>query len=453
MNKIKWVMEMKILHVAFGLPPYVSGGLPLYAERLIDYQIKSGYEIFVLEPGSLNFKKIQIKKVKNSKIQLYRIYKSLPVPYNFGISNPKFYLKKIDRKVYEKFLENINPDIIHVHSIMGIHKEFFEVAKQMNIRIVMTTHDYFGLCLRSNFINYNDQLCKGQNKEKCALCNYNKSITLNKQMLIQTDFYKSIKNNKLLKDIRKKQRVKLDKLKKGNNIKITKKLQDSYGALLNYYKDIYSYIDYFIYSSNLCKKIYCKSLPAKGEVLNITLPEIQKYKINKKNNKKMVIGYIGRREKYKGVDILVEAVKKLKNVECYLYGDDFEEYEDKEYSIYNKGIFLHENLADVLSNIDILIVPSICYETFCFPIIEGLSFNIPVLVSENVGAKDLIKKAPINAIFNPNVEDLYECIKNVQRDDNYSKYKKWVEDNFLFDDMETHIKKINKIYKKVLDSK
>ena len=443
---------MKILHITFGLPPYVSGGLPLYVERLIDYQIKSGCEVFVLEPGSLNLKKIKIKKVKNSKIQLYRIYKSLPVSYNFGISNPKYYLKKVNKTVYEKFLKAINPNIIHVHSIMGIHKEFFEVARQMNIRIVMTTHDYFGLCLRSNFINNNDQLCKGQNKEKCALCNYNRSITLNKQMLIQTDLYKNIKNNDFLKDIRKKQRIKLNKIKKGKNTKISKKLEDLYGELLNYYKDIYGYIDYFIYSSSLCKKIYCKNLPTKGEVLHITLPEIHKYKINKKSNKKMVIGYIGRREKYKGVDILVEAVKKLKNVECYLYGDDFEEYEDKKHSIYSKGVFLHENINEVLSNIDILVVPSICYETFCFPIIEGLSFNIPVLVSENVGAKDLIKKAPINAIFKPTSEDLCECIKNVQKDDNYLKYKNWIESSSLFDDMETHINKMNKIYEKVINS-
>ena len=46
----------------------------------------------------------------------------------------------------------------------------------------------------------------------------------------------------------------------------------------------------------------------------------------------------------------------------------------------------------VNENMDLLIVPSICKETFSLITLEALSFGVPVLVSSNVGAKDIVCK-------------------------------------------------------------
>ena len=34
-----------------------------------------------------------------------------------------------DFSVYETFLKKIKPDVVHIHTLMGIHKEFFDVTK------------------------------------------------------------------------------------------------------------------------------------------------------------------------------------------------------------------------------------------------------------------------------------------------------------------------------------
>ena len=48
---------------------------------------------------------------------------------------------------------------------------------------------------------------------------------------------------------------------------------------------------------------------------------------------------------------------------------------------------------------DMLIVPSLCYETFGLVVLEALSFGVPVMVSATVGAKDIVKTYDERFIF------------------------------------------------------
>ena len=59
---------------------------------------------------------------------------------------------------------------------------------------------------------------------------------------------------------------------------------------------------------------------------------------------------------------------------------------------------------------DVLIVPSLCAETYSFIVHEALSFAVPVVVTENVGASDLIRKHEEVGVI---VEADEESLKNV----------------------------------------
>ena len=433
---------MKVIHVTFGMPPYSSGGLPLYVEGLIREQIKSGYEVIILEPGSIQNCKNKIKKVAKNK---YRIYPALPVPYNFGVDNANIYTKKFDKTIYENFLRKINPDVIHVHSIMGIHKEFFECAKKLKIKIVMTTHDCYGICLRSNMLNSDNVACDGPEVSKCAKCNYCRGLSKSKIKIMQTDFYKTIKPLKILKGFRRNQRTKQE----NNKICITninKTTIDEYSSLLNYYREILNYIDYFIYNSEITKEIYQKHIHCKGEIVQILLPDIKKHDfVHSKIEGKIKIGYIGRAEEYKGVKLLLSSIKNIDNAECYLYGDDYSQYATNE-KIHNCGKFNRDELKKIFENINILVVPSVCFETFGFTVLEAMSYNIPVLVSSKVGAKFLLEGCPFNVIFEPTSENLTKNIQEINSNELLEKYSKWIFEKKLCYDMKEHLKIIENIY-------
>lgn len=57
------------------------------------------------------------------------------------------------------------------------------------------------------------------------------------------------------------------------------------------------------------------------------------------------------------------------------------------------GRYDHHELAQIMRFLDVLVVLSICNETFGFVVLEALSYGVPVLVSATVGAKDLLENA------------------------------------------------------------
>ena len=58
--------------------------------------------------------------------------------------------------------------------------------------------------------------------------------------------------------------------------------------------------------------------------------------------------------------------------------------------VYYRGCFPAGDEAAILEKTDLLIVPSVWYETFGFIVPEALSMGIPVLCSDTVGAQILV---------------------------------------------------------------
>ena len=63
----------------------------------------------------------------------------------------------------------------------------------------------------------------------------------------------------------------------------------------------------------------------------------------------------------------------------------------------------YDDLQTIFENTDVLIAPSILYETFGFTVLEALSYGVPVIISGNVGAKDILLKEAelLSKIYRP----------------------------------------------------
>lgn len=189
---------MKILHYTLGLFPYRSGGLTKYSQDLILAQKKEENEVILLFPGDINNKypKTNIIKQKDWEgIDIYEIKNPLPIPLLYGIKSPKAFINSnnIDIKDFTSFLDKVSPDIFHIHTLMGLPIEYLQIAKKRGIKLVYTTHDYFGLCPKVNFINNYNEYCRISNPQKCAECNRTASST----------FFLRIRNSKILTLIKK----------------------------------------------------------------------------------------------------------------------------------------------------------------------------------------------------------------------------------------------------------
>ena len=156
---------MRILHYSLGFPPYRSGGLTKFCLDLMIEQKNEGDEVALLWPGQMGFinKKIKIKKRKSylnsyQEIESFELVNPLPISFDEGIKAFENFTLKGDKNEFYSFLKSFKPDVIHVHTLMGIHKEFFEVAKSLNIRLVFTAHDFFPICPKVTLFR-NGEIC------------------------------------------------------------------------------------------------------------------------------------------------------------------------------------------------------------------------------------------------------------------------------------------------------
>lgn len=381
---------MKILHYTLGFQPQRTGGLVKYAEDLMLEQIAQGYQVAALYPGNIRLlsKKVGIKKVSSRKFECYELLNSLPLALFGGISNPTAFLTSCDKNVYRTFLEEVQPDIIHIHSFMGLHKEFLEIAKNLNIKVIFTSHDYYGLAPVPHFyfngVDYSDK-----NTNLTWNIMSSNALSVKKLRLFQVSFYPTIR--KLLKLLGKN-----PKSKKNLVIRDVIEEQD-FSELRHYYNEMFHLIDGYLFNSSLAKNVYEQNeiKPTKSTVLSITNSSIKHHQRLTTTNDKIRVAYIGPDEEYKGYFDFIEFAKTL----------DLELYEVATYGhlpneecpsfIEQKGYFTKETIDSVYENIDILIVPSKWKETFGLITIEALSYGVNVFVSENVGSKDLLPETHV----------------------------------------------------------
>ena len=75
--------------------------------------------------------------------------------------------------------------------------------------------------------------------------------------------------------------------------------------------------------------------------------------------------------------------------------------------------YCYEELSSIFESIDLLIVPSVWFETFGYTVSEALSYGVPVVVSSHVGAQDIIPKNAGVIYDSDSKEDLLNILKNM----------------------------------------
>ena len=77
----------------------------------------------------------------------------------------------------------------------------------------------------------------------------------------------------------------------------------------------------------------------------------------------------------------------------------------------------YNELEKIFNETDVLLVPSILYETFGFTALESLSFGVPVIVSDTVGAQDILQDKFGIVVKNLTKKNLKEVFDKLTFDD------------------------------------
>lgn len=384
---------MKILHYSLGFPPERTGGLVQYALELAREQSKLGNEVTIMFPGkvSLLTKRVKFKLGQNSGIRTIELINSLPLPLIGNIGRPRDFMKTVDKEIFKKLLLSEKPDVIHIHTLMGLYSEFFSAAKDLKIRIVFTTHDYFGISPNPKFYLQGHDFAQDFEKDIWEYLD-GEGVSTFRHRLLQTRFYprvreflKLIKVNKHLKS-NKKTRL----LKKKGNIQLDRDYLD----LKRYYANILNKIDIFHFNSYVAKKVYTSYLEFddfRSCVIHITSDNIKSRNFsNIKSQKIKVIAFIGPYTLEKGFDQFLEFASKNKDSYKFIAMGDNRDISNK-YPISNFGKYRKDELDDFVKNVDLVVIPSAWHETFGLVGLEMVSRSIKTVASDKVGFSDYLR--------------------------------------------------------------
>lgn len=412
---------MIILHYFLGFPPYRTGGLTKFAFDLMKSQALDNSKVIALWPGEIkNYKaspKIKERK-KISNIKNFELVNSLPISLDEGINEFEAYTRFCEIEIYINFLKKIAPNVIHLHTLMGLHKEFILAANKLGIRIIMTSHDYFGICPKVNLYRYGKCCIDDNECRDCIQCNLT-PLSLKKIQIMQSPIYRLLKENYIVKLLRKKHREKfyLEKIiPKLPDVNI-EDLAEKYRKLRRYYIEMYEKIDFIHFNSTVTEKIYKKYIkPKNSKVISITHQEIKEHQRTRAKNEKKIILYLAPAKPYKGWNVLKEACDQLwregEKIELRVFSPVMN---PSPYMIIKSNGFKYSELFKIMNEGDVLVAPSIWYETFGFTVLEALSYKVPVIVSDHVGAKDIIKNNGI-IVKAGDINELKNAIKTINID-------------------------------------
>jgi glycosyltransferase involved in cell wall biosynthesis len=122
------------------------------------------------------------------------------------------------------------------------------------------------------------------------------------------------------------------------------------------------------------------------------------------------IGFIGTLSSYKGCHVLIQAFKQLNiaDVRLKIYGN-VEHYSDyvaellalaaDNTAIEFCGTFLNQDIASVLADLDVLVVPSLWYENTPLVVYSALAAHCPVIASDFEGMSEVVLHEQNGLVF------------------------------------------------------
>ncbi len=450
---------MKILHYVLGIPPLRGGGAIKYAQDLAEGQRKLGHEASLIYPGEIRKGSGKVKIVRHGNSRkgiLYEIINPLPVPLACGIAEPEAFMREGDAEVYNSFFRRERFDVLHIHSLMGMHREFLAAAKKQGVKVFYTTHDYFGLCPKTDLFR-DGKICGDVCWKECGKCCAGadgiKLLVRRQSHLFQwairyewvprlkrkifrmagittgrhpgvvgaaggTDSYGSggtadvgsvcsaVETDAFHGDAR--------------GASAGKTLAAAYGLLRQFYLEEFRQVDTFLYNSSVSKGIYERYIhPRKGTVIEVSHSGIQDNRCIQTYGIPVRLGYLGKPGTYKGYDLLIAALDRL----LPEYTGRFTLTVFMEYQSYRRNYLIqkrpydYRRLTEVYRDMDVLVVPSLWAETYGLVVSEAISYGVPVIVTGNVGACDLVRRYEgIGFIVEPEIESLADMLRMVISD-------------------------------------
>lgn len=351
---------MRIIFLSTRFPPRFSGGAEIYAALLAEALSQKGHKVLVFTQG-------EKKQRREKEFVVREIRELIPSPY-LATLMLSGWTKRVQGKI-KKTIEGA--DIVHVFDLESV----LALAgwQEVKDKLVATIQDYGFLCPDGRLLREDGKVCSG--------CNFKNRL-----------FCLGIREANFLKKIY---------------------FQLAFPYRLGERKKIFSHLRYPVFVSQYVAR-RVKGRSNTSEVIYNPLPvEWTKDRLEEKG---AGVLFVGRVEKYKGIEVLLGAMRKvLKKIDTSLTvvgGGEINFYQKMAYSlgIDDKVKFVgpvpFEKIESFYSKVRLVAAPALWPEPCGRTIIEGMAKGKVVIGSNHGGTPELIQNEKTGFLVPPGDEEM-----------------------------------------------
>jgi len=386
---------MNILLITSFFPPTHTAGTE---KRTFGYasQLRSkGHEVQVICAGNWD---AGSKYWNGTTDQVYRGIPVRRVNLNWNLSpdpNQYLYQNPIVADHLAQWLEEWQPDLVHVTSCYTLSASVIQTAKDFGLPVVLTLTDYWFICPKHTLLRSDDSLCNGRTTNfECQDCllNGNETYRQFKNYLPRALTAMSLRifsQNPSFSKYRGMRGMLLNMDERKKFLSKIINIPDEVIAPSQYLADVYR-------GGGVSRNI---RVIKSGHDLS-WLDDIR----SEMPTDGIRFGYIGQIAPIKGLHILISAFTQIgqdNDTRLLIYGD---QNKDTSYTgqieslikvskneISLCGKFPHDQLGEILSGIDMLIVPSLWHENNPRVIQEAFASKTPIIASDVGGITEFVK--------------------------------------------------------------
>jgi glycosyltransferase involved in cell wall biosynthesis len=413
---------MRILLAVHTFFPNWRAGTEVYALNIARTLRKLGHQVQVVcyEPAAHFTAYVTGVDEFYEGLPVHRIY--------FNPNQPNRLLHEYFNSHIEKYLidfyRRVRPDVVHVLHAMHLSAATITAAKQVGLPVVCTATDFWYICPTYRLLRVDNSICPGPvNFLQCMRCyalpnrkwdrafaSVARSEVLVRALGSACDFASHVPGLRSTSKLRQLQNV----------IARPRRL-----------REILELVDVLIVpTQNTYRVLTQNGIKAKRFLIleyGLSLPP--GIRTAKTPSQKLRIGYIGTLEYAKGPHILLrafESLSKQENLELVVYGDrrthpdyfaHLQRIASSDRRIRFAEPFPNELIGSILSNIDLLVIPSIWYENAPLVLYSAFATKTPVVVSNTGSLVDVVCHGRSGLVFEVgNAEDLARQIELVLED-------------------------------------
>jgi glycosyltransferase involved in cell wall biosynthesis len=382
---------MKVIIAVHHFPPHHTGGSEWEAYRIAATLQERGHDVRVICVENIDsgpakgvaweddiFNGVRVRRLSFDEA-------AMPDPFRWEYDNPWI------GDHLRQFLTEHRPDIFHLISGYLISASVLNVARQLQIPAVVSLMDYWFLCKRITMLRTDGLVSTLPiNPLTCARCmgeEKRRHRWLGRIVPIVESLY-----------------WRLQKMDSRN----LQKRQTFLRQTLNQ-------ADAIISRSKFLRSIFIEAGGTPDRIIflrqGLDLPDLSPEALKKTSSPPPLrVGYIGQIAWHKGVHVLFEAARRMPNAPLIVkaYGDPttFPDYSQRlrRFSARDRrlelaGSYPRGNLNKILSELDVIVVPSLWYENSPNVILEAFAYRTPVIASDLGGMAELVQDGKNGLLF------------------------------------------------------